>query len=183
MLLLNDTLSCSPSPSPCSSLFIIENSQSDTSVFHILSSPARLIKSTESQPTYTSIYIKLLLTHENTQYRVESNQSKRATAPCWKIFGFPAVVLSEDENKVEVIPGFASCKNCFETYRYIDSSTTNLNSHILSTNIAFKSADTHDNISSPQTSGCMQSTSAEEKRNNKHMCTMDCRFYENFFNS
>ena len=26
--------------------------------------------------------------------------------------------------------GYAACKNCFETYRYIDSSTANLNSHV-----------------------------------------------------
>lgn len=33
----------------------------------------------------------------------------------------------EDPTKYEVLPGFASCKRCFDTYKYIDSSTGNLN--------------------------------------------------------
>ncbi|CAF1533718.1 unnamed protein product [Adineta ricciae] len=116
--------------SSTSSVSVIDKAQSSIPTIHILSSPARPVKSTGSAPTYTSVSIKRLLTHEKTRYRVECNPSKRATAPCWKVFGFPAMLSNESENQFEIIPGFASCRSCFETYRYIDSSTANLNSHV-----------------------------------------------------
>ncbi|CAF1402498.1 unnamed protein product [Adineta ricciae] len=116
--------------SSTSSVSVIDKAQSSIPTIHILSSPARPVKSTGSAPTYTSVSIKRLLTHEKTRYLVECNPSKRATAPCWKVFGFPAMLSNESENQFEIIPGFASCRSCFETYRYIDSSTANLNSHV-----------------------------------------------------
>ena len=117
--------------SPTSSLIsIVDNPASDMPVIHITSSSVRPAKSVESPSTYRSDSIKRLLTHEKTRYRVECNPSKRATALCWKVFGLPAVLSNENENKFEIITGFASCKTCFETYRYIDSSTANLNSHV-----------------------------------------------------
>lgn len=125
----NDTASLSFSLSN-SSACTIDNAQSNISIVHIPSSPVRSAKSTEPQSTYTSMSIKRLLTYEKKRYRVECNPSKRATAPCWKVFGFPVMISNEKENKFEIIPGFASCKTCFETYRYIDSSTANLNSHV-----------------------------------------------------
>ncbi|CAF3706922.1 unnamed protein product [Rotaria sordida] len=42
--------------------------------------------------------------------------------------GFPAKKLY-DKDEFIAIPGFASCFKCLETYRYIDSSTTHINSH------------------------------------------------------
>jgi hypothetical protein len=42
--------------------------------------------------------------------------------------GFPDKKL-HDKDEFTVTPGFASCFKCFETYRYVDLSTTHINSH------------------------------------------------------
>ena len=57
-----------------------------------------------------------------------TNNHKRSTAACWKVFGFPAKKDNETSEKVP-IPGFVSCKRCFNMCKYIDSSTANLYSH------------------------------------------------------
>jgi hypothetical protein len=76
-----------------------------------------------------STNIKRSLTFDKIHFRVENNPSKRATAACWKTFGLPAMSTKENPAKYEVLPGFASCKRCFDTYKYVDSSTGNLNNH------------------------------------------------------
>ena len=83
-----------------------------------------------STSNYTSESIKLLLMNDNTNYKVIPNQSKRVSATCWKRMemGFPAK-KSHDKDELIPIPGFASCFKCFETYRYLNSSTTHINSH------------------------------------------------------
>lgn len=92
------------------------------------------ISSSQSTSTpssnYTSDSIKLLLKSDNTNYKVIPNQSKRVSAACWKKMGmgFPAK-KSLDKDEYIAIPGFASCFKCFETYRYVDSSTTHISSH------------------------------------------------------
>ena len=78
---------------------------------------------------HTSASIKRSLMHDKAHFRIENNPSTRATAACWKVFGFPAVSTPDDPSKYEIVPGFVSCKSCFDTYKYIDSSTGNLNSH------------------------------------------------------
>ena len=87
--------------------------------------------STPSQTprAYTSASIKRSLLHDQQHYRVQPNSSSRASAQCWKVFGFPSKMKDENSNEFTLIPGFASCKTCFETYKYMDSSTGNLNSH------------------------------------------------------
>ena len=82
-----------------------------------------------SSSNYTSDSIKLLL-KTNDNYKVIRNKSKRVSAACWTKMnmGFPAKKLL-DKDEFTPIPGFASCFTCFETYRYVDSSTTNINSH------------------------------------------------------
>jgi hypothetical protein len=82
-----------------------------------------------SSVVYSSTSIKRSLLVDKKHFRVEPNPSKRATAPCWKVFGLPAMSTDEDPSKYQILPGFASCKTCFDTYKYIDSSTGNLNSH------------------------------------------------------
>jgi Hermes transposase DNA-binding domain len=107
-----------------------EASRSDLYVIYTSLSPTRSSKTVDSQSLSSSIEVKRSLQQNKIRYRVEPNQSKRATAACWKTFGFPAMMSSHDESQFEIIPGYASCKSCFETYRYVDSSTANLNSHI-----------------------------------------------------
>ena len=131
IMISNDGTSPStPDSSICSSTSITDISHSDVSIIYSSSSPARGIKPTESHSTYTSVSIKRSLLHDQTHYRVVSNNSKCATASCWKIFGFPAVVPSQNENQFEIVHGYAARKNCFETHRFIGSSTANLNSHV-----------------------------------------------------
>ncbi|CAF3830107.1 unnamed protein product [Rotaria sp. Silwood1] len=92
------------------------------------------ISSTEptinSTSNYTSESIKLLLMNDNTNYKVIPNESKRVSAVCWKRneMGFPAKKLHGKEEFI-AIPGFASCFKCLETYRYVNSSATHINSH------------------------------------------------------
>lgn len=130
---MTSNIETSPSPvhlsadSPASNAAI---SRSDMHVIHASSSSLHSGNSADSRSLSSSIDIKRCLLHNKNRYRVEPNPSKRATAACWKIFGFPAMMSSQDGNQFELIPGFASCKSCFETYRYVDSSTANLNSHI-----------------------------------------------------
>ena len=84
----------------------------------------------DSTSNYSSESVKLLLLNDNTNYKVIPNQSKRVSAVCWKRMemGFPAKKL-HDKDEFIAIPGFASCFKCLETYRYVNSSTTHINSH------------------------------------------------------
>jgi hypothetical protein len=102
------------------------NSSISHSSIEILSSDSVM----NSPSRYTSESIKLLLQNDNKNYKVVSNKSKRVSAACWKNMGmgFPAKKLN-DKDEFTVIPGFASCFKCFETYRYVNSSTTHINSH------------------------------------------------------
>ncbi|CAF3622568.1 unnamed protein product [Rotaria socialis] len=79
---------------------------------------------------YTSELIKSLLKSDNENYKVVPNKSQRVSAACWKNrgMGFPAKKLN-NKDEFTVIPGFASCSKCFETYRYVNSSTTHINAH------------------------------------------------------
>ena len=120
MISNDDTLPSAVDPSTCSSTSIIGISHSDVSVVDSSSSLAHGIKPAQFQSMYTSASIKRSLLHDQTHYRVVSNNSKRATSSCWRIFGFPAIISSQNENQFEIIPGYAACKNCFEIYRYID---------------------------------------------------------------
>jgi hypothetical protein len=79
--------------------------------------------------THTSASLTRALLHDQQHYRVQPNSSTRATAQCWKAFGFPSKIKEDNPNEFTIISGFASCKTCFETYKYMDSSTGNLNSH------------------------------------------------------
>ncbi|CAF4179202.1 unnamed protein product [Rotaria sp. Silwood2] len=75
---------------------------SNSSISHSsiqISSSELAINSTSN---YTSESIKLLLMNDSANYKVIPNQ---------------------------MIPGFVSCFKCWETYRYVNSSTTHINSH------------------------------------------------------
>jgi hypothetical protein len=64
--------------------------------------------------TYTSASIKPELLHDEQHYRVQLNSSTRGTAQFWKVFGFPSKMKENNLNDFTIIPGFASCKACFE---------------------------------------------------------------------
>jgi hypothetical protein len=107
----------------------------DTSLQHLsdTSAPALSLATSRSSfapVKYTSASIKRFLRHDKNHYKIMSNPSKRATAACWNKFGLPAMRMNNDEEeKFSIIKGFASCKSCFDTYFYNDSSTTILNTH------------------------------------------------------
>ena len=85
--------------------------------------------SSSSTVLYTTASIRSSLLHDDIHFTILPNNNKRTVAPCWKTFGFPAVANKEDLKKFRIIPGFVSCKSCFDTYKYIDSSTANLYNH------------------------------------------------------
>ena len=85
--------------------------------------------SLSSSTVCTSASIKRPLMQDKNHFRVEPNPSKRATGACWKVFGLPTMSTEDNPFKFEILHGFVSCKTCFDTYKYIDSSTGNLNSH------------------------------------------------------
>ncbi|CAF4276527.1 unnamed protein product [Rotaria sordida] len=89
--------------------------------------PTRTSSSTTS--TYSTSSIRQALIEDNVNFKVICNKRKRATASCWNTFGFPAKVKDGKVKTYEVVPGFVSCKTCFDTYKYIDSSTANLYGH------------------------------------------------------
>jgi hypothetical protein len=80
-----------------------------------------------SNTSYTSKSIETFLKNKKDEYKIVNNPSKRLTAVCWTSFGIPARLTGE--NNFEIIPGFASCKQCFETFRHIGGSTTSMNEH------------------------------------------------------
>ncbi len=107
----------------------------DTPVQHLSDTSASVLCPTTPRPSstpvkYTSANIKRFLLHDKKHYKIMSNPSKRATAACWSKFGLPAMLMNNNEEETfSIIKGFASCKGCFDTYFYNDSSTTILNTH------------------------------------------------------
>ncbi len=75
---------------------------------------------------FTTTTIKHLLVNDHINYQVIDNKNKRSTAQCWKCFGFPGVLNSNDNKKFDIIPGFVSCKTCFDTYKYQRANRTEL---------------------------------------------------------
>ncbi|CAF4517732.1 unnamed protein product, partial [Didymodactylos carnosus] len=100
-------------------------------------------------------------------FKVVQNPSKRATAPCWQSFGFPA--REENNQKFEVIRGYASCKNCFETYRYIDSSTANLNNHQCPRVLSSNQPTIKSHIQSPRSPAARKQVSTKKEKM-KYLC-------------
>jgi hypothetical protein len=68
---------------------------------------------------FTTTTIKHLLVNDHINYQVIDNKNKRSTAQCWKYFGFPGALNSNDNKKFDIIPGFVSCKTCFDTYKQV----------------------------------------------------------------
>ncbi|CAF1331276.1 unnamed protein product [Rotaria sordida] len=104
---------------------------STNSSIHFSSIKCPSLQSTPNSSTnYTSDSIKLLLKNDNENYKIIPNQSKRVSAAFWKEMdmGFPAKKV-HDKDEFIAIPGFVSCSKCFDTYRYVDSSTTHIKSH------------------------------------------------------
>jgi hypothetical protein len=113
----------------------MSNETCSSSLSHLCNTPPRQ-SSLSSSLVRTSASIKRSLMHDKTHFRVEPNPSKRATAACWKVFGLPSMSTDDDPSKYETLHGFASCRTCFDTYKYIDSSTGNLNGHRCSRDVS-----------------------------------------------
>lgn len=72
---------------------------------------------------FTKESILLSLKYKRNEYTIIE---KNSSASCWQEFGLPARILGP--GKYEIIPKFASCKSCFQTYSY-SSSTSTLSNH------------------------------------------------------
>ena len=128
-------------------------------------------RSSSSYTTYSTSSIRRSLFDDQTHFRVLPNSSKRSSASCWKIFGFPAKANGNDTNKFEIISGFVSCKSCFDTYKYIDSSTANLYAHRCYRNQSSDQTSITSFICSPR-SRCSSSKNVLKKKNDlKELCT------------
>lgn len=95
--------------------------QSSVPVVQLSSSTA------SSNEKYTREKIQHLLKYNKTQYVVLDNMNNKKSSICWRSFGFPAKLDSNDTPKK--IEGFVSCKSCFTTYSYISNSTSYLKKH------------------------------------------------------
>ena len=74
----------------------------------------------------TSTSIKRSLLHDKLRYRVENNLSKRATAACWKVFGFPAMSTDDDPSKLQTITRCDNFSNCSLSCHMSSVSSTEL---------------------------------------------------------
>jgi hypothetical protein len=70
----------------------------------------------------------------------------------------------------QIIPGFVSCKTCFETYKYIDSGTANLNAHICCRNLDPDQSAITSFVQSPRSTVTSKAMS-KKKEELKRLCT------------
>ncbi|CAF4914765.1 unnamed protein product [Rotaria sp. Silwood1] len=131
--------------------------------------PTRTLSSTTSVFSTSSIRHALLEDNEN--FEVICNKRKRATASCWNTFGFPAKVKNGKVKTYEVIPGFVSCKICFDTYKYIDSSTANLYGHRCHRNESSDQTSISSFILSPRSKNPFSKNQTTKKEDIKKLCT------------
>jgi hypothetical protein len=123
-----------------------------------------------SATVHTSTSIKLALMNNRKNFRVQSNPSKRTTAACWQFFGLPAMSTDNDPSTFHILTGFVSCKTCFETYKYIDSSTANLNAHICCRNLDPDQSSITSFVQSPRSTTSSKVIS-KKKDEIKRLCT------------
>ncbi len=72
---------------------------------------------------HTKESIMLSLKYKKNEYKIVH---KKSNSSCWSVFGLPARIVGPDS--YEIIPKFASCKTCFQTYSY-SSTTSTLSNH------------------------------------------------------
>lgn len=108
--------------------------------------------------------------NDHIHYQVINNCNKRSTARCWATFGFPAIANSMDSKKFDVIPGFVSCKTCFDTYKYMDSSTANLYAHRCHRNECPDQSSITSFLRSPRSTSSSKNT-PRRKEELKKICT------------
>jgi hypothetical protein len=131
--------------------------------------PSRVLSSFGTAHSTSAIRHSLM--NDQTNFQVMPNSSKRSKASCWKTFGFPAKADDCNPKKFEIISGFVSCKRCFDTYKYMDSSTANLNAHRCSRTESSDQTCITSFIGSPRsTSGSSKNTS-KKKEELKQLCT------------
>lgn len=80
-----------------------------------------------SKEIYAREKLQHRLKYNKSEYVVLDNSNQKQSASCWRLFGFPAKL--DSNNIPKKIEGYVSCKNCFVTYSYISNSTTFLNKH------------------------------------------------------
>ncbi|CAF3010358.1 unnamed protein product [Rotaria sp. Silwood2] len=131
--------------------------------------PTRTLSSTTS--VYSTSSIRHALIKDNENFEVICNKRKRATASCWNTFGFPAKVKNGEVKTYEVIPGFVSCKICFDTYKYIDSSTANLYGHRCHRNESSDQTSISSFILSPRSGNHFSKNQTKKKEDIKKLCT------------
>ena len=119
--------------------------------------------------SYTSKSIQKLLRNQKKEYRVVNNPKKRLSAACWTVFRFPARI--ENEDKPKIIPGFESCKQWFETFRYLDGSKTSLNEHRCRRTLPKGQRSIEDSVDpSPQRSNLIERQIKFKKDRLKELC-------------
>ncbi|CAF3298386.1 unnamed protein product [Rotaria sp. Silwood2] len=131
--------------------------------------PTRTLSSTTS--VYSTSSIRHALIKDNENFEVICNKRKRVTASCWNTFGFPAKVKNGEVKTYEVIPGFVSCKICFDTYKYIDSSTANLYGHRCHRNESSDQTSISSFILSPRSGNHFSKNQTKKKEDIKKLCT------------
>ncbi len=135
-----------------------------------ISSPSKIV--------YSTSIIKRSLKDDQIHFQVLSNNNKRSKAMCWKTFGFPAICSNENLKK------FESCKTCFDTYKYIDSSTANLYNHRCCRNEPTDQTSITSFIRSPRSTFSSSKTVSKKKRGTKTiMHNMDRWFNASISNS
>ena len=156
------------------SLAILETTDaiSPVEIEEMLSTSSRSTVSLPVPPpsphTHISASIKRALLHDQQHYRVQPNSSTHATAQCWKVFFSPSKMNENSINDFTIIPGFISYNGCFETNKYMDSSTGNLNSHHCSRSLPSDQNTLSSFVQSPsRTNGKLV---ARKKREMKKLC-------------
>ncbi|CAF1524806.1 unnamed protein product [Adineta ricciae] len=135
----------------------------------LVSSPHRTKPISNASHTHTSKSIETILKNNKGDYKIVNNPSKRLTTTCWTLFGFPAQAI--DGGEFEIIQGFASCKQCFETFRYVCGSTTSLNQHQCPKSLPRGQQSIKDSVhSSAQRSAIIEKTIRKKKENVKRLC-------------
>ena len=92
-----------------------------------------------------------LLKSTKDNYVVLKN-TKNVSSDIWQKFGLPARRSSNNSNRFEVIPNYSSCFKCFQTYRFLDSTTSSMRDHKCPQEVSNAQTQFKSFISSPTTS-------------------------------
>jgi hypothetical protein len=68
------------------------------------------------------------LRNNSKEYMVVKN-TKNVSSDIWSKFGLPAKKNDKSSDQFDIIPNYSSCFQCFQTYRFTDSSTSSMKDH------------------------------------------------------